>query len=110
MEFQYIYCSCKYKLPIRKYLSSLSILIGEEALSSTEFLHNFIVFQVLDIDRILHEHQLGLEWTHPDVSLLRLEDLASYRCAMQVIADLFPEKGKAKIRGIHQTHPGSMIV
>ncbi|KDR12480.1 dynein regulatory complex protein 1 isoform X2 [Zootermopsis nevadensis] len=52
-----------------------------------------VLDKVLDIDRILHEHQLGLEWTHPDVSLLRLEDLASYRCAMQVIADLFPEKG-----------------
>jgi hypothetical protein len=50
----------------------------------------------LDIDRILHEQQLGLEWTCPDLSLLCQEDLSSHCSAMQVVADLSPKKGEIK--------------
>jgi hypothetical protein len=55
------------------------------------------VCQILDIDRIVHEQQLGLEWTCPDVSLLHMEDLTSYRSATQIVGDIFHEKGEAKI-------------
>jgi hypothetical protein len=75
-------------------------LTGKEAFSCIEFLHFFILFQILDIDRILHEQQLGLEWIGPDLSLLHHEDLASYRSAMQVIADVCPETGKVKTGGV----------
>jgi hypothetical protein len=65
-------------------------------LSYTE-LHNFLVYQVLDIDRILHEQQLGVEWAAPDLSLLHQEDLASYQSAMQVVANIFTSEGETKI-------------
>jgi hypothetical protein len=45
---------------------------------------------------MLHEQQLGLEWTSPDLFLLNREDLASYRSAMQVVSDLFPKIGEGK--------------
>lgn len=97
LKFQYVYCcSCKYKLPIRKYLFCDLVLIGDKGLCYTEFLHNFILFQILAIDRMLHEQQLGLEWTSPDLFLLNREDLASYRSAMQVVSDLFPKIGEGK--------------
>jgi hypothetical protein len=74
----------------------ISIMGGQEALSYVKDLYNFIMFQILDIDRILHEQQLGLEWTCPDLSQLYQEDLSSHRSAMQVVADLFPKKGEIK--------------
>jgi hypothetical protein len=69
---------------------------GQEALSYIKDLYIFILFQILDIVRILHEQQLGLEWTCPDLSQLYQEDLSSHRSAMQVVADLFPKKGEIK--------------
>jgi hypothetical protein len=55
------------------------------------------MYQILDIDRILHEQQLGLEWASPDLSLLYQEDLALYQSAMQVVANLFTSEGETKI-------------
>ncbi|XP_069705691.1 dynein regulatory complex protein 1 isoform X2 [Periplaneta americana] len=48
--------------------------------------------KILDIDRVIHEQQLGLEWTPPDLSLLRQEDLVSYHSAKQVFAELLHKK------------------
>jgi hypothetical protein len=45
----------------------------------------------------LHEQQLGLDWTRPDLSMLYQQDLPLHRSAKQVVADLFPEKGEIKI-------------
>jgi dynein regulatry complex protein 1 len=43
--------------------------------------------QVLDIDRILHEQQLGLEWRAPETKLLQRRELASYKAAMELLKD-----------------------
>jgi hypothetical protein len=95
----YILSSCRnYKLQLswRKGFYLDSVLMGEEVLSYTE-LHNFLVNQILDIDRMLHQQQLGLEWASPDLSLLHQEDLASYQSAMQVVANIFTSEGETKI-------------
>jgi len=55
------------------------------------------VCQILDIDHILHEQQLGVEWASPDMFFLHKEDLASYRSALQVIANIFTSEGETKI-------------
>ncbi|XP_066991987.2 dynein regulatory complex protein 1 [Anabrus simplex] len=52
--------------------------------------------KILTIDRLIHEQQLGIPWTPPDQSLLEKTDLASFRSAMQVVADLFKEKEHSK--------------
>ena len=81
---------------MRKGFYLVSVLMGEEVLCYTEF-HNFFVCQILDIDRILHEQQLGVDWASPDMSFLHQEDLASYRSALQVIANIFATEGETKI-------------
>jgi hypothetical protein len=72
------------------------MLIRDEGLSYVKYLYNFVPFQILDIDRILHEQQLGLEWTSPDLSMLHQEDLSSHRSAMQAVSNLFPKEGEIK--------------
>lgn len=69
----------------------------EKALFYRVFLYNFVVYQILDIDRVLHEQQLGLEWACPDLSLLHQEDLASYQSAIHVVANLFTSEGETNI-------------
>jgi hypothetical protein len=74
----------------------VSVLMEEEVLCYTEF-HNFFVYQILNIDCILHEQQLGVEWVSPDMSFLHQEDLASYQSALQVVANIFTGEGETKI-------------
>jgi len=81
---------------LRKGFYLVSVLMGEEVLCYIEF-HNFFVYQILNIDRILHEQQLGVEWASPDMSFLHQEDLASYQSALQVVADIFTSEGETKI-------------
>jgi dynein regulatry complex protein 1 len=58
--------------------------------------------KVLNIDKILHEQQLGLQWTEPDVKLLQRKELPSYKSAMELMNNsssptkvTFIEKGAA---------------
>jgi len=55
------------------------------------------VYQILDIDHILHKQQLGVEWASPDMFILHQEDLASYQSALQFVANIFTSEGETKI-------------
>ncbi|KAB0793354.1 hypothetical protein PPYR_12974 [Photinus pyralis] len=44
--------------------------------------------QILDTDRVLHEQQLGLRWTSPNVALLEKTDLPSYKSASEIVAKM----------------------
>nr|CAD7426699.1 unnamed protein product [Timema monikensis] len=52
--------------------------------------------QILSADRVIHEQLLGLDWYQPGQPLLHKTDLASYRSAMQVVAELFKDKVNQK--------------
>lgn len=41
-----------------------------------------IMFQILTADKIIYEQALGMEWSLPEETLLRKEDLPSYCNAM----------------------------
>lgn len=41
--------------------------------------------QVLKIDKLLWEQQLGLEWEKPDINVVRKEDLESYKRAVECL-------------------------
>ncbi|GJQ83629.1 hypothetical protein Trydic_g14342 [Trypoxylus dichotomus] len=41
--------------------------------------------QILAIDRILHEQQLGLEWKKPDAQILAKTDLPSYQMGIEML-------------------------
>lgn len=41
--------------------------------------------QVLKIDRMLWEQQLGIEWEDPNINIVRKEDLSSYRAAIETL-------------------------
>lgn len=43
--------------------------------------------KVLQIDKTLTEQQLGLEWQEPEINLLDIQDLPSYKHALKVIKD-----------------------
>ncbi|CAG2060659.1 unnamed protein product, partial [Timema podura] len=51
---------------------------------------------ILSADRVIHEQLLGLDWYQPGQPLLHKTDLASYRSAMQVVAELFKDKVNQK--------------
>lgn len=46
-----------------------------------------ILDHILTTDRILHEQQLGLKWSAPVHTLLKITDLPSYQSALNVIGD-----------------------
>nr|CAD7399911.1 unnamed protein product [Timema poppensis] len=52
--------------------------------------------KILSADRVIHEQLLGLDWYQPGQPLLQKTDLASYRSAMQVVAELFKDKVNQK--------------
>lgn len=41
--------------------------------------------QVLKIDRMLWEQQLGIEWEDPNINIVRKEDLSSYKAAIETL-------------------------
>lgn len=43
--------------------------------------------QVLKIDKLLWEQQLGLEWENPGINVIRKEDLKSYQMAMEQLKE-----------------------
>lgn len=45
------------------------------------------MFQILTIDKIIYEQALGLEWKPPEETLLKKEDLPSYRSVMSSIEE-----------------------
>lgn len=52
--------------------------------------------EILKVDRVLYEQQLGLKWDVPDVSLKTKMDLPSYRAAHDIITDAERKSGKGK--------------
>ncbi|KAF5270688.1 hypothetical protein FQA39_LY01426 [Lamprigera yunnana] len=44
--------------------------------------------QILNIDKVLYEQQLGLNWNHPPNALMEKTELPSYRSALQVITEI----------------------
>ncbi|KAK0180141.1 hypothetical protein PV327_005813 [Microctonus hyperodae] len=44
-----------------------------------------LVNEIMKVDKILYEQMLGLDWEPPKVTLLKKEDLPSYREAMSII-------------------------
>lgn len=60
----------------KKYLTVWDINFGE-CESALE--------QVLKIDKLLWEQQLGLEWEKPDINVIRKEDLESYKRAVDCL-------------------------
>lgn len=46
---------------------------------------NKLLSKIMTIDRLIHEQQLGLEWTAPENTLLDKEDLQSYQAAVKLI-------------------------
>lgn len=47
----------------------------------------------MTIDRLIHEQQLGLEWTAPENILLDKEDLQSYQAAVKLVHQISETKG-----------------
>lgn len=46
-----------------------------------------ILDHILTTDKILHEQQLGLKWSAPVQTLLKITDLPSYQSALHAIGD-----------------------
>ncbi|XP_052121907.1 dynein regulatory complex protein 1 [Frankliniella occidentalis] len=46
---------------------------------------NELLTKIMTIDRLIHEQQLGLEWSPPENVLLNKVDLPSYQAAMKII-------------------------
>lgn len=55
---------------------------------------NKLLSKILTIDRLIHEQQLGLEWTPPENILLDKTDLPSYQAAMKLVYQLPEMKEK----------------
>lgn len=62
--------------------------------------------EILKVDRVLYEQQLGLKWDVPDVSLKTKMDLPSYKLAHDTLAEADRKSGKGK-SGSTLTHSGS---
>ncbi|KAK3927976.1 Dynein regulatory complex protein 1 [Frankliniella fusca] len=55
---------------------------------------NELLKKIMTIDRVIHEQQLGLEWTLPENVLLDKMDLPSYQAAMKIIHQSSESKEK----------------
>lgn len=52
--------------------------------------------QVLKIDKLLWEQQLGLEWEKPDINVLKKEDLESYKKALDCLNGFKKDEDESK--------------
>lgn len=63
--------------------------------------NNYLVFQIMKVDKIVYEQMLSLDWEPPKVTLLKKEDLPSYREAMSIIENcknnIYPSKNNIYI-------------
>ncbi|XP_034241497.1 dynein regulatory complex protein 1 [Thrips palmi] len=53
---------------------------------------NKLLSKIMTIDRLIHEQQLGLEWTAPENILLDKEDLQSYQAAVKLVYQVLEPK------------------
>lgn len=51
----------------------------------------------MTIDRLIHEQQLGLEWSPPENVLLDKMDLPSYQAAMRLLHQMSDSKGLSNV-------------